>query len=177
MSEITEGVRQVIESIVRLKGGCTTEDLLDAARDPDSPAHAAFEWDDSKAAEEFRKHQARRHIRFTVISVEKKPPEIMVWTPMPRNEAKGTPGTPPGIYRPISVMFQRPDEWRRAVDASVKYLESARRSLQELYDYAEAHQEVEVNRQSVKEAIGLFENIYQIIGQMRSPGVQPQTRM
>lgn len=177
MSKITEGVRQVIESIVRMKGGCTTEDLLDAARDPESPAHSAFEWDDSVAAEEFRKYQARKLISFTFISVEKKPPQPMRWVPMPRDEAKGTPGTPPGIYRPLSYIYERPDEWKRAVDYSVQHLKSAQRYLQDLYDYAEAHQEVEDRRVVVKEAIGLFENIYQIIGQMHSPGVQPQTRM
>lgn len=40
-----------------------TPEVLDAARDPDSPLHKCFEWDDSKAAEQHRLHQCRNMMR------------------------------------------------------------------------------------------------------------------
>jgi hypothetical protein len=40
--------------------------VVDAARDPDSPLHDSFEWDDSRASEAWRLHQARMLIRAVV---------------------------------------------------------------------------------------------------------------
>jgi hypothetical protein len=50
-----EEVGQVLEEM----GSFTTEDLLRAAKSKSSPLHKYFEWDDSKAAHEYRLHQAR----------------------------------------------------------------------------------------------------------------------
>ncbi len=55
-------VGETLESIRRDKGTLVAADVLDAAADPDSPLHAAFEWDDSAAAREHRLQQARRLI-------------------------------------------------------------------------------------------------------------------
>lgn len=44
------------------KGSLTPADVLERAADPANPMHAAFEWDDSKAAHEHRLQQARRLI-------------------------------------------------------------------------------------------------------------------
>jgi len=44
-------------------GKRSAADLLEAARDPESPAHKHFEWDDSVAAEKFRLGQAKKFIR------------------------------------------------------------------------------------------------------------------
>lgn len=53
------------------------EDVLDAARHPDSPLHAHFEWDDTIAAEQFRLHQARQLIvRYRVEVIESKPSRV-----------------------------------------------------------------------------------------------------
>lgn len=44
----------VIESLPEI----TSEALLEASRAEESPTHALFEWNDSVAAERYRKHQA-----------------------------------------------------------------------------------------------------------------------
>lgn len=44
-------------------GKITPEALVAAARDPDSPLHDYFEWDDSTAAEKYRMMQARTMLR------------------------------------------------------------------------------------------------------------------
>lgn len=44
----------VIESLPEI----TSENLLEASRPEDSPTHSLFEWDDSIAAERYRRHQA-----------------------------------------------------------------------------------------------------------------------
>ena len=48
------------------KGELTPEDVLKDARNPNSPLHSFFEWDDGAAAEQHRLHQARGLIRAVV---------------------------------------------------------------------------------------------------------------
>lgn len=47
--------------------GATAENLLDVSRPDDAPLHNEFEWDDSVAAEGYRKYQAGNIIRNLVI--------------------------------------------------------------------------------------------------------------
>lgn len=49
--------------------GVTPQMFVEAARPEDSPAHDAFEWNDSKAAERYREEQARKTIRSIVVVV------------------------------------------------------------------------------------------------------------
>lgn len=52
-----------IERLTRLNGGgVSPEVVVEAARDPENVLHPAFEWDDSAAAQEHRKWQARTMI-------------------------------------------------------------------------------------------------------------------
>lgn len=45
--------------------------VVESAKDPDSPLHDAFEWDDTKAAQEWRVTQARRLLRSIHVVVER----------------------------------------------------------------------------------------------------------
>jgi hypothetical protein len=61
-----------IEATADAHGHVTPEGVVNAARDPASPLHDKFEWDDGVAAEQYRKEQARSLIRkLTFISVDK----------------------------------------------------------------------------------------------------------
>jgi hypothetical protein len=48
-------------------GDYTAKQVLDVARNEDSPIHQYFEWDDSKAAEQYRLRQARKLITCVVV--------------------------------------------------------------------------------------------------------------
>lgn len=48
------------------KGEITPKDVVQDARNPNSPLHPFFEWDDSEAAEQYRLQQARGLIRAVV---------------------------------------------------------------------------------------------------------------
>ena len=54
----------------------TAQDLLDASRDENAPLHSCFEWDDTIAAELYRRTQAGKIIRSIEIHIVKddKPP-------------------------------------------------------------------------------------------------------
>lgn len=49
--------------IYKRDGVLTPDAVIEDARDPDSPLHDLFEWDDSKAAHEYRRVTARSFIR------------------------------------------------------------------------------------------------------------------
>jgi hypothetical protein len=55
--------RKYLEEVAVRNGGfLTPQAVIEAARDPESPIHDQFEWDDSKAAHEHRQYQARKLI-------------------------------------------------------------------------------------------------------------------
>lgn len=60
----------VLERLNRQLGRpINSEDVLDAARHPDSELHQYFEWDDDVAAEQYRRLQAGQLIRSVTIEV------------------------------------------------------------------------------------------------------------
>lgn len=62
---------EMCEELAR-QGRLTAREFLDRNRPEDAPLHGAFEWDDAKAAEEFRLGQARHIIACLVIKPETK---------------------------------------------------------------------------------------------------------
>lgn len=60
---------EMIEMIEARDGFCSKQALLDESRPEDSPTHGAFEWDDTKAAEQFRLAQAGRIINNICVKI------------------------------------------------------------------------------------------------------------
>lgn len=60
---------QEIERIENLYGSLTPENVLDASRDESALLHCLFQWDDSKAAHQFRLQQARNIINNIEVKV------------------------------------------------------------------------------------------------------------
>ena len=54
----------------KLNGKVTTEQIVEDAKKKKSPIHEYFEWNDTKAAGEYRKHQARL-LKNSIVVVEK----------------------------------------------------------------------------------------------------------
>ena len=66
--------RKVLERIAREHGGMLmVDDVLEAAKDPKSVLHKHFQWDNDKAAEAWRKQQARQLIQKVTVTIEKAP--------------------------------------------------------------------------------------------------------
>ena len=62
-------IGEVCERLDR-SGNLTPMALVDEGRDPKSPLHGCFEWDDASAAEKYREVQAGRIIRSIVVDIE-----------------------------------------------------------------------------------------------------------
>lgn len=61
-NEAVDTLGAAIDDLIQ-QGTATPEALVDLARDPTSAIHAYFEWDDTKAAEQYRRVQARYYLR------------------------------------------------------------------------------------------------------------------
>lgn len=69
----------VIEQIEQRDGCITKESFLNESRPIEAPTHDLFEWDDSKAAEKYRLHQATTTIgNLRIVHVTSENEEVMV---------------------------------------------------------------------------------------------------
>ena len=78
----------------------TAQRLVDESRPEDAPLHAAFEWNDTIAAEEWRKHTARHIINSLVIREEAQAPVRAFFN----IRAEGS------SYQSIHAIIRRPDK-------------------------------------------------------------------
>ena len=88
-----------------VRGACgvlTAENVVNAARAKDNPLHKAFEWNDGKAAEQYRLQQANSLIRCVVIIEEKQEPFRYFTLAAPGEGEKAT-------YLPTTMLVQKPD--------------------------------------------------------------------
>jgi len=69
--ELKDKARAEIKRMAkRRRGKITPQQVLDAARDEDSPLHPFFEWDDDEAAEKWRLMQARTLIKSVKVEIQ-----------------------------------------------------------------------------------------------------------
>ena len=75
-------VGETLEQIESECGIVTKEEFLERSRDLDSPTHDLFEWNDSKAAEQYRLNQSQQiigHLKITYVNAEKKEQKIRAY--------------------------------------------------------------------------------------------------
>lgn len=73
-TETMKEERKFLERLTKSRGGMLmVDDVLDAAKDPRCVLHKHFQWDDTKAAENYRRMQARQLIQKCTVTVEKAP--------------------------------------------------------------------------------------------------------
>lgn len=72
-------IEKRLAAIAKRHGGALRpDDVVDDARDPKSPLHDQFEWDDSVAAHKYRISQARTLIKTVTIEVKVEHREVVV---------------------------------------------------------------------------------------------------
>ena len=83
--------RILLTKIALQNGGVLkVEDVLIEARDESSPLHKHFEWDDSEAAEQYRRQQARALIQKCKITlIDSQPVEIRAFVSLPTDRENG----------------------------------------------------------------------------------------
>lgn len=72
--ETMKAERKFLEKLAKAKHGTLlVDDVLDAAKDPKCVLHRHFQWDNTKAAEAYRRMQARQLIQKCTVTIEKAP--------------------------------------------------------------------------------------------------------
>ena len=151
---LIEKVAVVAQAIYERDGYVKPSVLVDEARPVDSPAHDAFEWDDSKAAEEYRLSQARGWLKNVTLVVEDRK-EVMVHVPSIVSDSRE------GYYKPKSSVLRNTDECDRALIELRTNMLAAKKSFEKFYAEAEA-----VNKRiDVTKAAAGFEMIDDAISQ------------
>lgn len=94
---------KVYKEIDEIGESATPQQIVDRARDPQSELHKCFEWDDSKAAESWRRQQARQVRFFLRMESDEHPEEPQVHALHFTFSGEG--------YKTAEKVFQREDEY------------------------------------------------------------------
>lgn len=116
-----ETVRHHLTSLEHANGVLLPGDVLNNARDPESPLHPFFTWDDSEAAEKCRLLEARqliRRVRLEVV-VRDVPLTVARYVRDPETEARN------GAYRDILKVRNEADLARATVIAEMQRVSNA----------------------------------------------------
>jgi len=95
-------------------------DVVAFARDPQTALHAEFEWDDSKAAVQYRLEQARQIIRCAVRVVSEDSPPIRAYVSLQNDRRAGD------SYRNLLDVMSEPGLRRQLLAQAMREAESWR---------------------------------------------------
>lgn len=124
-----------LDRITAKHGVLIPKDVVDEARPDEAPLHPVFEWNDSVAAEEWRKEQARSLIREIVVIVDEKPPinQFVSIQVAPEGQEEDFR---PGYYQTADVM-KNPGMLLSAVAYLNSQINAVQRSVRTLTDAAQ----------------------------------------
>ena len=103
-----DAVGAELERIDSKYGEITPDVVVSEARPKRSPLHPAFEWDDGKAASEFRLWQARSLVRSIQVVIDDA-------EPVPAFYHVEISESPNGAYRPSEIVVRNPDMLASAI--------------------------------------------------------------
>ena len=135
-------VRGELTAISEEHGVITPEMVLARGRDPASPLHSLFDWDDSQAAEKFRLLQARGLIRRVKVSVIRASTEAKVVTVAAVREfvsnqsERASRRNPEGGYASIVDVLNEPDRRADMLATARAELAALRRKYEALNELA-----------------------------------------
>jgi hypothetical protein len=121
-----EAVAKRIESLKDKNGHVTRERVIEDARNPTSPLHRHFTWDDTKAADKWRLYQARKLINcydVRILNGDKKP--IIIH---PANVHVSSPGHP-SRYMSMPLAMSQEDSRIQVLEDNQKLLNTIKHRL------------------------------------------------
>lgn len=129
---------------VEHNGRLTQEDVVNEAKSEDSPLHPAFEWDNEKAAHQWRLEQAGYMIRHLVVSMEtsegEKRPAVRAFVNVERDRDRS--------YTSLAHAMSDEELRSQVVNKAWAELESWRRRYEELSEFAKLF--IVIDRQMTK---------------------------
>jgi hypothetical protein len=131
------------------KDGIDPVDVVNAARNRKSVLHGFFEWDDSKAAEEFRLEQARRLVRHVLVIYQDDgkqlgPTRMFINLKGERHKNEAT-------YIPVMSVLSDAEKRQRLLNQCLAELESVRQRYMELVELSNVFREIDRAKAKLKE--------------------------
>ncbi len=137
-------VGEEIERIEQADGVvCTPRAVVDAARDETAVLHSLFEWDDERAAEEYRVEQARRIVSSIRVVRESSSVPAPAFVHVRREE--GTEG-----YRSIQVALEDPADRKFVLQEARNALAAARKIYGSLEEFSKVWDAIDDTIQPTK---------------------------
>lgn len=106
---------EVYDELQTLGDKFTPADVVDLARNESSALHSCFEWDDTVAAENYRRSQAQTLIRMIVFVDEKKNASSNIRVLVSTGERSGA-------YSPTRIIVQNADEYKALLERAMAEL-------------------------------------------------------
>lgn len=96
----------VYQEIQTLGESYSPEDIVELARNPQTELHKCFDWDDSIAAEKWRKHTARLICCSLQVVIEKENTEPVTYRLIQNDRSEQA-------YKPVTLTVRNDDEYGR----------------------------------------------------------------
>jgi hypothetical protein len=123
--------RQELLRIREDRGDITPEIVVEEAASPDSPIHAAFEWDNAAAAHEHRLSQARHLVKSVRLVVDDAKNTIPAFVHVVVNDQRS--------YQPIELVVQNRTLLESATEQLVGKLDAARQAVEDVQRAAKVY--------------------------------------
>lgn len=121
---------EVGKELEKLGDELTPKNIVNLARNENSVLHEMFEWDDTVAAEQYRKQQANliiQNLKITVIADDNTERKVKAFVTVKRNT----------VFEPIEKVVKDVDKYSLLLDKAYKELNGIKnkyRELQEIQD-------------------------------------------
>ena len=124
------------KEIKSLGDAVTPEAVVNFARDESTELHKCFEWDDTKAAEAWRKQQARTICGSLVVVEEKEEKEPISFRILQHDSKEQA-------YKPVTLILQNEDEYKRLVNRAKAELASFRERYKNILELRNVIEEID----------------------------------
>jgi len=137
----------ISESLLGLykNGSVTPKMLVNVARNPESPLHPFFEWNDEKAGENYRQIQASFYLRTYTVIFDKSTETVLNIAHVPNDK-----GTGEGKYMPVTALVLRPNEYESAMRELKSYMQNALKSALEKIKALEAAAKTDAQKRAAQ---------------------------
>lgn len=114
----------------------TPETIVDFARDENTELHKCFEWDDTKAAEAWRKSQARTICGSLVVVEEKTETEPVTFRILQHDSEEQA-------YKPVTLILKNETEYQRLLKQAKAELQSFKSRYKNIVELRNVIDEIE----------------------------------
>ena len=136
-------VGKEVERIEKKQGEVTSKSLVDAARPEKSALHKLFEWDDAKAAEKFRIHEAGMILCALSIVREDMPEPTVVRAYMNVADDADNPTRRTGSFVNTQDAFSDPEKRELILRVAVRELKEIRQKYETLTELAKVFEAID----------------------------------